>query len=117
MGICNKFAGIIAPLIFAAVILRVTDTDLERTLPGMTPAEKAAVLDAFIRRVILPYSVLGSVLFILGLVVRYSPLPEINTENESVETAAVNSGKTSIFDFPHLILGALAIFLHVGTRS
>lgn len=116
MGICNKFAGIIAPLIFAAVILRVTDTDLERTLPAMEPVERAVVLDAFIRRVIIPYSVLGTVLFLLGLVVRFSPLPEINTENESRETAAVNSGKKSIFDFPHLILGAVAIFLHVGTQ-
>ncbi|WP_298707982.1 sugar MFS transporter [Chitinophaga sp.] len=116
MGICNKFAGIIAPLIFAAVILRVTDTDLERMLPAMDPAERAAVLDAFIRRVIVPYAVLGTVLFALGLVVRYSPLPEINTENESRETAAVNSDKKSIFDFPHLILGAVAIFLHVGTQ-
>ncbi len=116
MGICNKFAGIIAPLIFAAVVLRVSDTDLERTLPGMGAAEKTAVLDAFIRRVIVPYTVLGSVLFLLGLVVRYSPLPEIDTENESMETAAVNSGKKSIFEFPHLILGAVAIFLHVGTQ-
>ncbi len=116
MGICNKFAGIIAPLIFAAVILRVTDTDLERTLPGMAPLDRAAVLDAFIRRVIIPYSVLGTVLFILGLVVRFSPLPEINTENESTATAAVNSCKKNIFDFPHLILGAVAIFLHVGTQ-
>lgn len=116
MGICNKFAGIIAPLIFAAVILRVTDTDLERMLPAMSPADRAAALDAFIRRVIVPYSVLGAVLFALGLVVRFSPLPEIDTENESTETAAANSGRSSIFDFPHLILGAVAIFLHVGTQ-
>ena len=59
---------------------------------------------------------MGVVLLGLGLMVRYSPLPEINTEQESVEVAEANSGKTSIFQFPHLILGALAIFLHVGTQ-
>jgi fucose permease len=48
--------------------------------------------------------------------VRYSPLPEINTEHETPEVAASNSGKTSIFQFPHLILGAVAIFIHVGTQ-
>jgi FHS family L-fucose permease-like MFS transporter len=48
--------------------------------------------------------------------VRYSPLPEINTELESDEVASANFGKKSIFQFPHLILGALAIFLHVGTQ-
>jgi fucose permease len=48
--------------------------------------------------------------------VRYSPLPEINTEEESVEVATANQGKKTIFQFPHLILGALGIFLHVGTQ-
>jgi fucose permease len=55
-------------------------------------------------------------LFGLGLLVRYSPLPEINTEQESPELATINLGKKSIFQFPHLILGAIAIFLHVGTQ-
>ncbi len=116
MGICNKFAGIIAPLIFAAVILRATDTSLFKELPGMDAAAKGAALDEFIRRVILPYSVLGTALLLFGIMVRYSPLPEINTESESNDVAAANADKTSIFAFPHLILGALAIFLHVGTQ-
>lgn len=47
---------------------------------------------------------------------RYSPLPEIDTEHESPDIAIANSGKKSIFEFPHLILAALAIFLHVGTQ-
>lgn len=116
MGICNKAAGIIAPLIFAAVILRATDTDLFKELPGMDAAAKSAALDAFIRRVIVPYSILGTALLLFGIMVRYSPLPEINTESESTDVAAANADKTSIFAFPHLILGALAIFLHVGTQ-
>jgi len=58
----------------------------------------------------------GSVLFLLGLLVRFSPLPEIDTETESEELAMANADKKSIFDFPHLILGAVAIFLHVGTQ-
>ncbi|MGX5816563.1 sugar MFS transporter [Chitinophaga lutea] len=116
MGICNKGAGILAPIIFALVILRATDTDLFKELPTMAPAAKEAALDAFVRRVIGPYSVLGAVLFLLGLVVRYSPLPEINTDREDTVTAASNADKKTIFAFPHLILGAVAIFLHVGTQ-
>ncbi|HEX5025477.1 MAG TPA: sugar MFS transporter [Agriterribacter sp.] len=116
MGICNKGAGILAPLLFAAVVLRATDTDLFRSLSTMSVADKNAALDELIRRVIVPYACVGTVLFGLGLMVRYSPLPEINTENESVELAAANAGKTNIFHFPHLILGAIAIFLHVGTQ-
>jgi FHS family L-fucose permease-like MFS transporter len=116
MGICNKGAGILAPIIFAAVILKATDTDLFAQLGTMSEGQKDAALDELIRRVIVPYSVLGLVLLGLGLMVRFSPLPEINTEQESAEIATANSGKISIFQFPHLILGALGIFLHVGTQ-
>lgn len=116
MGICNKGAGILAPLLFAAIILKASDTELFNAIGSMTEAEKNAALDELIRRVIVPYACVGTVLVGLGLMVRYSPLPEINTEKESVELATANSGKTSIFHFPHLILGAVAIFLHVGTQ-
>ena len=116
MGICNKGAGIIAPLIFAAVVLKATDTTLFKELSTMDDAARSAALDELIRRVIIPYACAGTVLFILGLIVRNSPLPEIDTEHESPEVATANMGKKSIFQFPHLMLGALAIFLHVGTQ-
>ncbi len=116
MGICNKGAGILAPLVFAAVILKATDTDLFERLPGMNAMEKAEALDALIRRVIVPYICVGAVLFCLGLFVRNSPLPEINTERETQDVSLSNSSKKSILQFPYLILGAIGIFLHVGTQ-
>lgn len=116
MGIFNKSAGIIAPLLFAAVVLRATDTDLFAQLSTMNADQKAPLLDELIRRVIKPYAVVGLVLFLLGLFVRSSSLPEIDTEKETDEVAHANAEKKRIFDFPHLILGVLAIFLHVGTQ-
>ncbi|MCE7069389.1 sugar MFS transporter [Dyadobacter sp. CY327] len=116
MGICNKAAGILSPIVFAAVILRPTDTAMFQQLSSMTNIERSAALDELIRRVINPYIGLGSFLLILGFLVYKSPLPEIDTEHESEHLATANAGKTSIFQFPHLILGALAIFLHVGTQ-
>lgn len=116
MGICNKTAGILAPILFAAVILRESDSTLFNQLASMGETERDAALDELIRRVIIPYSCVGAVLFGLGLFVRYSPLPEIDTERESEEISTANTGKKSIFDFPHLILGAFAIFIHVGTQ-
>ncbi|MBN8824290.1 MULTISPECIES: sugar MFS transporter [unclassified Spirosoma] len=116
MGICNKAAGILSPLIFAAVILRPTDTDLFAQLSGMSAAQRGAALDELVRRVIPPYAVLGTFLFVLGYLVYRSPLPEIDTEHETPDVASANAGKTSILQFPHLILGAFAIFLHVGTQ-
>jgi len=116
MGICNKSAGILAPLLFAAVIFKPNDTALFSQLASMGVEEKNIRLNELIGRVIVPYSVVGFVLLGLGFLVRFSPLPEIDTEHESEALASANSGKKSIFDFPHLILGAGAIFLHVGSQ-
>lgn len=116
MGICNKLAGIIAPLLFAAVILRSTDNELFKAISSMQGMEKELALDALIQRVVVPYATVGVVLLGLGFFVRYSPLPEIDTETESDEIATNNSGKKSILDFPHLVLGAVAIFFHVGSQ-
>jgi len=116
MGICNKGAGILAPLLLAAVILKASDTDLVAQLPNMTALQKNAALDEFIRRVIPPYLVVGALLVILGLLVRYSPLPETNTDNDGDESTNTREGVAGIFQFPHLILGAVAIFVHVGAQ-
>ncbi len=116
MGIANKFAGILAPLLFAAAVLRPTDQAMFDSLGAMGDAERATALDELVGRVIVPYTIVGITLFLIGLGVRYSPLPELNTEEESAEIAAANTGKTSILQFPHLVLGAVAIFIHVGAQ-
>lgn len=116
MGICNKLAGIIAPLLFAAVILRPTDNELFKEITIMQGTEKEQALDELISRVIVPYALVSVVLLALGFFVRYSPLPEIDTETEDEKIAATNSGKKSILDFPHLLLGSIAIFFHVGSQ-
>jgi MFS transporter, FHS family, L-fucose permease len=115
MGICNKTAGIIAPLLLAAAILRPGDNALFQSIQHVDTIEKNKVLDALIRRVIFPYACVGSVLTILGFAVRFSPLPEI--ENFKDEDAPMSdSSNKSILSYPHLMLGAVAIFLHVGSQ-
>lgn len=116
MGVCNKTAGIIAPLLLAAAILRPTDNELFKQIPLMDELARNAALDELIQRVIVPYASMAALLFCLGILIRYSVLPEIDTNNETSEVASANSGKTSIVQFPHLILGAVALFLHVGSQ-
>jgi fucose permease len=103
-------------LLFAAVIFKATDSAMLDNISSMSQAEKDVVFRELIQRVIIPYACVGSFLFLIGLFIRFSPLPEIDTEHESEELAQANSSKTSIIQFPHLILGAFAIFLHVGTQ-
>jgi fucose permease len=116
MGFCNKGAGFLAPFILAAAIFKSTDSTLFEQIPLMTETAKNAALDELIRRVILPYACMGTLLLVLGILIKISPLPDIDTEHESEEVAKANVNKKNIFQFPHLILGAIAIFLHVGTQ-
>ena len=119
VGMCNKVAGILAPLIFAAVILKVSDNELFKNLNSgtLTLIEKVDLLNQLVRRVIIPYSILGCALILVGLLIRFSPLPDINPEKDNQqERDAPNMNRENIFQFPYLILGAFAIFFHVGSQ-
>ncbi|HRY33295.1 MAG TPA: sugar MFS transporter [Bacteroidales bacterium] len=115
MGICNKVAGAIAPLILAFFILSDGD-EFVKSLDAMDVMQKQLALDALASRVIVPYLVMTAILVFLGLMIRFSPLPEVELEQDSTEHGASLEGKGSIFGFPHLILGALALFFYVGAE-
>lgn len=114
MGICNKVAGAIAPLILGAIVLADADTFVA-DLAGLDAVEKAARLDELARRVIAPYMMMTAVLVALALFVRFSPLQEINPEEESAEGIAGDT-RSSVFQYPNLVLGVLAIFCCVGVE-
>lgn len=115
MGICNKLAGAIAPIVLGAVVLNNTDSLLLR-LESMDFASKAAELDQLASKVILPYVIIVVVLVILAVILNFSTLPEIDTDHEDGDVAAANTDKVSILQFPHLLLGVLALFLYVGVE-
>lgn len=115
MGICNKIAGSIAPIILGAIALKDVDALVEN-LKTMPIAQKVAELDLLSERVILPYIIMMIVLIVLAILVYFSSLPEVDTDQEDEELTNTNSKKTSIFQFPHLLMGALALFLYVGVE-
>ncbi len=115
MGICNKLAGAIAPLILAYFILQDGDSFVQ-SLSNLSDAEKSTALDSLAQRVIGPYIVMTSILVLLGIFVRYAPLPEVDLEQDSEVANDKLDTKTSIFQFPQLILGAIALFFYVGAE-
>ncbi|QNK61415.1 sugar MFS transporter [Pedobacter sp. PAMC26386] len=115
MGICNKVAGAIAPIVLGAIALKDADGFHDR-LALMNPAEKIAELNALASRVILPYVIIIIVLLILAVLIYFSTLPEIDTDKEDETVSQATAGKTSILQFPHLLLGVLTVFLYVGVE-
>jgi glucose/galactose transporter len=113
MGICNKTAGILAVFILGGIVLKDADA-LKAKLLTLSVAEKNAELDQLASRVVNPYITIAVVLTILAVIIYFLHLPEINEEEE--EDAFHRNDKTSVFQFPHLVLGAVAIFFYVGAE-
>ena len=114
MGIANKTAGALGSLIFGALLLSGID-EVKEKLSTVGTEEKGVLLDTMADSVFTPYLVMAIVLFLLGILIRKAPLPHVEAE-ETKESLAGTSSKTSIFQFPHLWLGVLALFVYVGAE-
>ena len=100
MGIINKTAGVLAPLVFTVLIF----SDMPST-QNLTPY----AMDELAFKLVEPYLVMTALLFSLVFFVKYSSLPEITFVDDEYDDS-------SLFDFPHLILGAIALFFYVGVE-
>ncbi|TGE28470.1 sugar MFS transporter [Hymenobacter metallicola] len=115
MGICSKVAGALSPVIIGAVVLKGA-TALEAQLAAVTSAaEKNVLLQQLADRVILPYVCMAVGLVGLAGLIRLSSLPEIDPRPENPLEASQEPAH-SVFQFPHLLLGVLAIFCCVGVE-
>ena len=114
MGIANKTAGALGSLIFGAILLSGID-EVKAKLSSATIQEKGVLLDTMADSVFVPYIVMAIVLVVLGILIRKAPLPNVEA-NETTEVKDGTQVKTSIFQFPHLWLGVLALFVYVGAE-
>jgi Fucose permease len=103
MGISNKLAWPVTTLFITLVIGKgIGDTQLS---------------DLY-----MPFTIIIAIFLLLGVIALLAPLPDVKAagEDEGDTTTASNSyadGKTSILQFPHLLLGCLALFLYVGVET
>ncbi|WP_456378255.1 sugar MFS transporter [Lutibacter sp.] len=114
MGISNKVAGALANLVFGALLLSGIK-DVNEKLSIVSGSEKSQLLDTMADSVVTPYIIMAVILFVLGILIRKAPLPHV--EAEPIEEADEGTTtKTSIFQFPHLWLGVLTLFVYVGAE-
>ena len=88
----------------------------EKLAQAADAATRAGLLDELAGRVIMPYIVMSVILVLLGLLLRFAHLPEIDTDAEDEASGESNAKKTSIWQFPHLLLGVIALFFYVGVE-
>ncbi|MFC4210568.1 sugar MFS transporter [Pedobacter lithocola] len=115
-GICNKFAGIIVPFIMGTLFLKNASV-IEKKIELATGIAKEQLLNDVLSRVNMPYIVLAIVFCLFALVIKFTDLPEVNVEEDVIDDTKGEVIKhQSIFQFPHLFLGALCIFVYVAAE-
>lgn len=115
MGICNKVAGFLSPLILGTIILKDADKITEQ-IKTMNAVQKSSMLDSMAARVIVPYFIMAIILAGLGLLIRLAHLPEVEAAPEKISAEKEKVNRTSVFQFPYLLLGVVALFLYVGVE-
>ena len=114
MGVCNKVAGMIGILILYSAIFSGSEGIIAQINdPNTLPAVKDQLLSDLSRNVILPYIIMTVVLIALMLFVKAAKLPDINEEDNSSE---LDTPKKSIFAYPYLWIGIIALFFYVGAE-
>lgn len=117
MGICNKVAGMLSPVILGAMVLKNASAIETKVTRASSPLEKETLLNELAARVIAPYLIIAAVLLLLALMIKKSSLPEIDVDKDEPATKEISTvTKTSVFQFPHLLLGVLCLFLYVGVE-
>ena len=115
MGICSKFAGLLAPLVFGALVLSGLDNFDAQVKAAPTIEARNALLGAFAGQVHLPYMIMAGLLALLAVWIARSSLPDIQAEAANDEHIIGHRGG-SILSFPHLWLGVVCLFLYVGVE-
>ncbi len=115
MGICNKVAGVLAPILLASILLKDAEAIKTRLSELTDMAQRATLLDELAQRMVIPYLFMAGFLAALAIMVRFAHLPEINPEQDEVITDTTHTHK-SIFKYPHLLLGVIALFFYVGVE-
>lgn len=110
MGICNKVAGVLAPIILGVILLSGIEPMMEEISNAATQADKEVLLSTLSLRLVKPYAVMMGILILLGVLVCFTHLPEVNNDDES-ENQQENK---SIWKYPYLWFGVVAMFFYVG---
>lgn len=111
MGICNKLAGMLAPIVFGLLVMQGVG-NLAEQVAVVGPAERELLLESFAQRVHIPYLCMGVALALLALGVLWSPLPDVASEPTDSERGSIRNA----LGHRNLRLGIVCMFLYMGAE-
>ena len=105
VGLLNKFAGVIVPIMFAAVVV----TGVVDGSGQLSQQQKDIMADSLV----MPYVLIAGLIFLFAAFAKLVPLPDLVFEESE------GNGKGEIkeaLQHPHLVLGVVAIALYVAVE-
>ena len=111
MGVCNKCAGILAPIVLATVVMGDIGTLSQRAQETTDPVARNALLSGFVQAIYAPYMTMAVVLLLTAIGVALCPLPDL----QAPALPGPLEGSRRIFR-PHLMFGIVVMFLYVGVE-
>src|SRR6478735_5568534 len=115
MGICNKVAGVMSPVILGALVLKNATGIEKQVMESTDPIVRNELLNELAGRVITPYIIIAIILVLLAILIKRSTLPEISDSGDE-KSKFTGPARTSVVQYPHLLLGILCLFLYVGVE-
>lgn len=113
MGLFNKGAGVVVPLVFASLMLADIDSFSHTAMEALDPAARAATRAGLSQRLVFPYACMAALLFAIMVFIHFSRLRDIPPETDGDGAAVARGG---VLQFPQLVLGSLALFAYVGVE-
>lgn len=117
LGVANKLAGFIAPLALTTLVLsNMKDYTVEK-IAALDSVAREQALDLLALQLQTPYIYMGIVILVLAVLIRLSPLPEIDLDEDgSVSELSIFKQMKNAFKYPQLVLGVISLILYVAAE-
>lgn len=115
LGIANKLAGFIAPIVLTALVLSNMSDYTADKISVLDSIAKSEALDALSLQLQTPYIYMGLIIFLLAVLIKFSPLPEINLDEDGQVThLSILQQIKGAFKYPQLVLGVITLMLYLA---
>lgn len=117
LGTANKLAGFIAPLALTSLVLSNMADYTSDKIALLDNDAKLAALDSLALQLQTPYLFMGLIIFILAILINFSPLPEISLDEDGhVEHLSIFQQIRDVLKRPQLVLGVITLMLYVAAE-